>query len=220
MMQFDHVGMNVIGPMPLLLFLMMCMHTWWQGSNLGSEVFADEGEDSTNVLVEPFSFTVTNIGPNITGKRVGVIHTDQFSWHWPGDDESILTILVSIVDMTILSTVNSAIAGFPDTSWNIQEQWGCWEKSDADCGQYAQNGTPMFNNNSAARWVMVAIIMKHPTLFQLLIVANEAMGHLVPSCLCLVAVATNFWMTSSYFRSWHDRGYCWGIGCWYWDTEQ
>jgi hypothetical protein len=155
---------------------------------------------STNVLMVSFSITITNIGLNITRKRVGIIHTDQLSWHWPGDGESIFRILISIVDTTILSTVNSAFAGLPVSSWNMQEQWGCWEESNADGSQNAHNGTTIFNNNSVAGWVIVAMILNHPTVYPLIIVANEAMGHLAPSSLCMVGAATNFQMTSSDFR--------------------
>jgi len=70
-------------------------------------------------LVEPSSFTVTYADPDIDGKRVGVTNTQLFSWHWPGDDESIISIVTSIVDMTIVSIVNAAIAGLPDCSRKI-----------------------------------------------------------------------------------------------------
>jgi len=74
---------------------------------------------STDFLVEPFSFTIAYVDPNIAGKRVGENNTQLFSWHWPGDDKSILPIVTSIVDTTILSIVNAAIAGLPDSSQNI-----------------------------------------------------------------------------------------------------
>jgi hypothetical protein len=60
---------------------------------------------SKDFLVEPFSFTITYVDPDIAGKRVGENNTQRLSWHWPGDDESILLIVTSIVDTTILSIV-------------------------------------------------------------------------------------------------------------------
>jgi hypothetical protein len=71
---------------------------------------------SNNFLVEPFSFNITYVDPDIAGKTVGEYNTQLFSWHWPGDDESIPLIVTSIVDTTILSIVNAAIAGLPDPS--------------------------------------------------------------------------------------------------------
>jgi hypothetical protein len=53
---------------------------------------------------------------DIAGRRVGEHHSQLLSWHWPGDDESILPILTSIVDSTILATVNAAITSLPDAS--------------------------------------------------------------------------------------------------------
>jgi len=73
----------------------------------------------TDFLVEPFSFTIAYVDPDIGVKRVGENNTQLFSWHWPGDDESILPIVTSIVDTTILSIVNAAIASLPDSSRKI-----------------------------------------------------------------------------------------------------
>jgi len=56
---------------------------------------------STNFLVQPLSFTIRHVDPNIAGMRVGENNTHLFSWHWPGDDESIRSIGTSIVDTTI-----------------------------------------------------------------------------------------------------------------------
>jgi len=66
--------------------------------------------------VDPFSFTIPYVDPNIAGKRVGENNTQLFTWDWPGDDESILPIVTSIVNTTILSMVNVAIAGPTDPS--------------------------------------------------------------------------------------------------------
>ena len=95
--------------------------------------------------------------PDIAAKRVGENNTQLFSWHQLGDDESILPIVTSIVDMTILSIVNAAMAGLPDPSRKIQEVWGCLDEPNGDGGLYAHNVTPIFDNNTAARWVKPAI---------------------------------------------------------------
>jgi len=39
----------------------------------------------------------------------GENNTKLFSWNWPEDDEWILQIVTSLVDMTILSIMNAAI---------------------------------------------------------------------------------------------------------------
>ena len=74
---------------------------------------------SNDVLVEPFNITITYVDSDIAGKMVGEKHTQVFSWQWPGDDKSILPIVTSIVDTTILSILNAAIAGLPDPSRKI-----------------------------------------------------------------------------------------------------
>ena len=79
-------------------------------------------------LVEPFSVTIAYVDPNIAGKRVGENNTQLFTWHWPGDDESRLPIVTSIVDTTSLSIVNAAIAGLPDPSRKIRKLWGRLEE--------------------------------------------------------------------------------------------
>jgi len=111
------------------------------------------GEASNDFLVEPFSFTSAYVDPDIAGKRVVENNTQLFSWHWAGDDESIRPIVTSIVDATILSIMNAAIAGLPDTSQKIRELWGCLEVPDRDGGPYAHNVTPIFDHNTAAGWV-------------------------------------------------------------------
>ena len=115
--------------------------------------------------VKPFSFTFAYVDPDIAGKRVGDNNTQQFSWHWPGDDESILPIVTSIFDTTILSIVNAAIAGLPDPSRKMRELWGCLEQPNRDGGQYARNVTPIFDTNTAARWVKAATKLCNPTRF-------------------------------------------------------
>ena len=120
---------------------------------------------STDFLLKPFSLTAAYVDPNIAGKRVGENNAQLFSWHWPGDDEPILPIVTSIVNTTILSIVNAAMAGLPDPSQKIREIWGRQEEPDGDGSLYACNVTPIFDYNSAARWVKVAIKLSNPMLF-------------------------------------------------------
>jgi hypothetical protein len=88
--------------------------------------------------------------PDIAGKTVGENNIQQYSWHWPGDDESILPIVTSIVNTTILSIVNAAITGLPDPSRKIRELWGCLAEPDRDGRPYASNVTSILDNNTAA----------------------------------------------------------------------
>ena len=76
---------------------------------------------STNIIVQTFSLTIAYVDPNIAENRVGENNTQLFSWHWAGDDESRLGIVTSIVDRTILSIVNGAIAGLSDPSRKFRE---------------------------------------------------------------------------------------------------
>ena len=103
--------------------------------------------------------------PDIAGKRVGENNTQLFSWHWPGDDESILLIVTSIVDPTILSIANAAIAGRPDPSRRIRELWGCLDEPNGNGGPHARNVTPIFDNHTAAGWVQVAMKLSNTMLF-------------------------------------------------------
>jgi len=120
---------------------------------------------STDFHVEPISFTIAYVDRDIAGKRVGENNTQLFWWHWPGDVEFILLTFTSIIDITILSIVCAAIARLPDSSQPIQGRWGFWEMPDGDGGQYAHNGTPIFDNNTAAGWVKVAMKWSNPKLF-------------------------------------------------------
>jgi len=105
---------------------------------------------STDFVVKPFSFTIAHVVRNITGKRVGENNTQQFTWHWPGDDVSILPMVTLIVDTTMLSMVNTAIARRPDSCQQIPQLGGCREEPNGDGGLCARNVTPRFNINSAA----------------------------------------------------------------------
>jgi len=96
---------------------------------------------------------------DIAWKTVGETNSQlfSFSWHWPGDDEYMLPIVTSIINTTILSIINAAIAGLPDPSRKIRELAGCQEDPNGDGGAYAHNVTPIFDNNTAARWVKAAM---------------------------------------------------------------
>jgi hypothetical protein len=119
----------------------------------------------TDFLIERFTFIVFFGDSDIAAKRVGETNTQLFSWHWPGNNELILPIVTSIVDRTILSIVNAAIASVPDPSQKIQEPWGCREEPNVDGGLYTRNITPIIDNNTAARWVQAAIKLNKQTLF-------------------------------------------------------
>jgi hypothetical protein len=81
-------------------------------------------DPSKDFLVQPFIFTIAYPDPNIAGKRVGENNTLLFPWLWPGDDESTLLIVTSMVAMTILSIVYAAIPSLPDPSRKIRDLWG------------------------------------------------------------------------------------------------
>jgi len=147
--------------MLLLLFQMMCRFRRWWGRNLGSQVFTDKG--ALRLLNQ---FPVSDyVDPDIAGMRLGEFDTQLFSWDWHGDDESILAIVTSMVDMTILPIVNAAIASLWDPSPKIRALWGCWEQPNGHGGLYARNVTPIFDNNTAAGWVEVGMNSSNPTLF-------------------------------------------------------
>ena len=84
------------------------------------------------------------------------INTSQFSFHWPGDDQSIRPIVISIVNTPILSIVYAGLISLPDCHQTIQQLWGCGEEPDGYGCLYAQNVTLMFDNNTAAGWVKAA----------------------------------------------------------------
>jgi hypothetical protein len=128
-------------------------------------------------FVEPFSFSIAHVDPDIAGNRMGENNTQPFSWHWPGDVESILPLLVtSIVNATILSILNPAIAGLPDTSRKIREAWGCLEQPSRDGGPYAQNGSRIFNNNTAAGWVKEGMKLSNLLAFNMIYRGQQADG--------------------------------------------
>jgi hypothetical protein len=113
-----HVGMYFISPILLLLFLMLCRSRRRREKTFSHRSWPIEVRcDALNdFLVEQFSFTIAYVDPDIAGKKVGETNTQLSSWHWTADDESILLIVTSIVDTTILSIVNAVIAGLPEPS--------------------------------------------------------------------------------------------------------
>ena len=119
----------------------------------------------TDFLVEPFSYTIPYVDPDCAVKMVGDNNTQLCIWDWPEDNGSILPIVTSIVDTTIVSIINTAIAGLPDPSWQIREIWGCLEEPNGDGGPYSLNVTPIFHINAAAGWVKAVMKVSNPTLF-------------------------------------------------------
>jgi hypothetical protein len=94
---------------------------------------------SSNFLVEPFSFPVTYVDPNIGGKIVGHNIAQQFAWQRLGADESIFLIVTSIFVTTIVSIVNATITCLPDPSSRIRELSGCCDAPNGVSGPYACN---------------------------------------------------------------------------------
>jgi len=120
-----HIVMHFIAPMLLLFVRMMPRYRRRWGRNLQSQGFSIMArcDASTDFLVEPLSFIITYVEPDIAGKRAGESNTEQLSWHWPGDDESILLIFALIIDMTIWqslmlqSPVSQSPAGKSQSFW-------------------------------------------------------------------------------------------------------
>jgi len=171
-----HLGMYFIAPM------LLCS-SWWcvypeddkeETSGHRSSQINVCCDTLTNFLVELFSFTIAYVDPDIAGKRVGENNTQLFSWHWPGDDKSILLIVTSIVDTTILSIVNAAIAGLSDPSLKIRELWGYLENLDGDGGPSARNVNTIFHNNTAAGWVKAVLKLTNPMHFRVVYCGQQA----------------------------------------------
>lgn len=100
--------------------------------------------------------------------RVGDNNTQQWSWDWLRGDETMLLIVTSIMDTTILLIIYSAISSFPEPSRSIREHWGCREQSIGEKGPHSHEVTPIFGNNSAARWVMAAMNLNNLKLFHVI----------------------------------------------------
>jgi len=74
-------------------------------------------------LEGPFSLTIAYVDSEVAGKTVGENNTKLYSWHRPGDEELMLLIVTSIVNTTIVSMVNAAIASLSDARWKIRQLW-------------------------------------------------------------------------------------------------
>jgi hypothetical protein len=123
------------------------------------------GDALTTFLVNPCSYTITYLNPDIAGKRVGEYYTSLISWHRPGADESLLTIVTSTANTTILSTMNAAVASQPDPSKKITELWGWWKERNGDGGLNVCNVTFILDYNTAAGWAKLAMKVNNPTHF-------------------------------------------------------
>jgi len=87
----------------------------------------------TDFLVKPSSATIAHGDPDRAGKRVGRNNTRQFSLQVPGDAESMILGVTSIVNMTMLSIMNAAIASLPDPCRKIWERGGCQDQPNGEC---------------------------------------------------------------------------------------
>ena len=130
----------------------------------------------TDFLVKPFGLFIACVDPDIAAKKVGENNTWLFSGHWPGDEESILPIVTSVVDTRILSIVNAAIASLPDRRRIVWVLWGCLEEPNGEGGLYACNVTSIFDNTTAARWVKAAMQYSNPMLFCIVYRGQQADG--------------------------------------------
>jgi len=142
-------------------------------TSLPLKVYCDASSD---FLVEPLSFTLYYVDPDLAGKTVCENITQLFSWHWPGDDESILPIVTSIVDTTDLSIVNAVIASQPDCSLKIRQLWGCQGEPNGNSGPHACTVTLILDHNTAAGWVKGVMIYNHPTLVWVVYHGQQAVG--------------------------------------------
>jgi len=155
---------------------MICPYrSWWEDTSgprfSPMKVHCDA---STDFLAEPFSFNIACVDPNVAGKRVHEHNIQLFSSHWPGDDESILLIVTSNVNITNMSNVNAAITGLPDLRRTIWELWARREKRNVAGGLHAWNVTPIFDNNTPARRVQAAMKLHNRTLFWVIYHGQQA----------------------------------------------
>jgi len=130
----------------------------------------------TNYLAELFSVIITYVDSDIAGKRVSGNTALLFSWLWPADDKCICLIDISIVDTTILSIVNVAIAGLPHPSWKFRELWGSQKGLNGDGGQNASHVTSIFNDIAAAKCSKVALKVNNAMLFHVIYRCQKADG--------------------------------------------
>jgi len=130
----------------------------------------------THFAVELSSSTIGYVDPDIAGKRVCEDNTQLIWWHWPGDDESILPKVTSIIDTTILFIVNAAIGGLPDSSKNIRELWGTREEHNGEGDPHTRNASPICDSHSSAGCVKSAIKLNNPRLFWVVYCGQQADG--------------------------------------------
>jgi len=159
-----HVGMYFIIAILGLHFIVMCIYKWYRGRDLGWQVLLITVycNTSTDINVLPFSIAIAYVDP---GKRVGKFNTYPFSWHWPGDDESILLIVTLLVHTTILAIINAAIPHLPNPCRIIHQLWGRQVEPNGDVGPHTHNVIPIFEKSTAAGWVMVAMKLYNATPF-------------------------------------------------------
>jgi len=151
-MKFVHIDIEVIASW------FICSSWWWvdteddKPETLGhmSVTLKVSCNASTNFVAEPFCFNITDVDPDIAWKRVGEHSTHLFRWHWHRDEESIVSIVIWIIYLSILPIVNATMAGLPDASRKFQLQWGSLEPN-GDGDLYAHYVTPSFDNKTTAR---------------------------------------------------------------------
>ena len=161
----------------------MCCSSWWcldtednkeetsGHRNTPIRVFRDF---MTYFLLKPLSFTISSVYLDIAGKGVGENNTQLFALNWPGDEESILRIVTTIVDMTILSIGNSTITSLPVHCQKIRDGRGFWEESNGDGGQHTWNNTPTININTAAGWAKAGWELNNTELFSVVHLGQQA----------------------------------------------
>jgi hypothetical protein len=57
---------------------------------------------------------------------VGENNTELISWYWPADDESILPIVTSIIDTTIVSIVNAQLPVYQTPAGQSESFGAAW----------------------------------------------------------------------------------------------
>jgi len=78
--------------------------------------------------------------------------------------------------MTICSIMNNEITGLPNSSLNFWKLWGCRKEPNWDGGPHTCNITLIFNNNSAAGCVKLAMKWNNPMLFWVISCGQQAEG--------------------------------------------
>jgi len=131
---------------------------------------------STDFPVEPFSYVIASVDLNIAWKRVGENNPQLLTWNSAADDQSILSIVTSIVDMSILSIVNAAVAGLHDPRHNIWELSGGWEEPNGDGSLHDYTVIINFDYTTAATWAKVEMKLNNPMLFWMVYGGHHANG--------------------------------------------